>query len=124
MTNAQRFGTVRAALPDNYDTDLLQSVITTYARYTGSDEDRLMGREFAVLIRLIRANPREMLPWFELLERFRGPSGNINYAMVDYTPNEDIGTRLVLSPRNPLFRMLKMHYPPEHRIWNYVTKRT
>lgn len=115
MTTAQRFGTVRAALPDNYDTDLLQSVITTYARHTGSDEDRLMGREFAVLIRLIRANPREMLPFFELLERF--------HALVYITPNEDVGTRLVLSPRNPLFRMLKMHYPPEHRIWNYVTDR-
>lgn len=115
-TDAERFGEQRNEVGATYDADLILSVVTTYARYACEAENRLMSYDFMRLLRLLRANPLQLVDTYQEFERLLVGAG--------WSPNSQIGVRLTLSPRNPLVRMLRTHYPPTHTIWRYLIVKT
>lgn len=116
-TDAERFGVQRTEVGDTYDTDLVLSIVTTYARYATGVEDRLMSHDFMRLLRLLRANPLQLVDTYQEFERLRGRDAG-------WSPNSQVGVRLTMSPRNPLVRMLRTHYPPTHAVWRYIIVKT
>lgn len=118
-TDAERFGVLRTDVGDNYDSELLLSVATTFARYADHVENRLMSFDFMRLVRLIRANPARLVETVEEFRQLYEPAHP--RQPVNWNPNAGYGMKLFLSPRNPLVRMLRTHYPSDHRVWTYIT---
>lgn len=124
-SDTDRFGIDRTAVNDNYDTDLVLSLIATYARYTAGSEDHLMAGDFMRLMRLLRANPARLVADYDEFREIAESEPRVpRNRSINWNPNARYGTRLALSPRNPVVRMLRTHYPPDHRVWNYIIVKT
>lgn len=106
-------------LSDTYDVSLIDEIVTVYTREASHDEDRLMGGAFVSLLRIIRANPavqtRDVMQFRAARDQSPGP--------IDWSPDHRIGWAISVSTRHPLARLFRAHFPPNHRIWQYVTVR-
>lgn len=118
-TDAERFGVQRNEVGTTYEADLVLSVVTTYARYACEAEDRLMSHDFMRLLRLLRANPLQLVDTYQEFQQLRPRGDNFSWS-----PDAQVGLRLTMSPRNPLIRMLRTHYPPTHAVWRYIIVKT
>ena len=127
MTTEERFGTRIHLLQDNYDSGLIHEVLTVVSEYTASEEARYLGRELMLLLRLIRTNPARListraeydqaLAEHIVIDRYYDYLSNYRFA-----PTSQVGFKLYLNGKNPLYRLLVRHFPTEHRIWRYVGK--
>jgi hypothetical protein len=106
-------------LSDTYDVSLIDEIVTVYTREACLDEDRLMGSLFVSLLRVIRANPaiqvRDVMQFRAARDQ---PPG-----LIDWAPDHRIGWAISVSNRHPMARLFRAHFPPDHRIWQYVTVR-
>lgn len=127
MTTEERFGTRIHLLQDNYDSGLIHEVLTVVSEYAASEEARYLGRELMLLLRLIRTNPARLISTREEYAQAVADRIVIDqyYAYLSnyyFIPTPQVGFKLYLNGKNPLYRLLACHFPREHRIWRYVGK--
>lgn len=116
-TPQQRFGTPRA-VNDSYDAELINELITIYTVYACRDENRLIGPEFMMLLRLIRTNPAQIIETTEEFANLRTRVPGEVYN--DWLPRPEVGLAMVRTKRNPLVQLLSLYLPPTHRVWRYL----
>lgn len=122
MTTAERFGEKKVTLVSGHDTELVSELLTVLAEYTMYYEPRYLGDTFIELLRLIRANPVQVVAgeaeYRSLREAEHGQAGlNI------WIPTSGVGLKVMVGKRHPLYRLVSHHFPPQHRVWRYIGER-
>ena len=117
-TPQERFGRPRA-VNHEYDAELINELVTIYTMYASNrEENRLMGPEFMMLLRLIRTNPLNLVETPEEYATLRVRAEGEVYS--DWMPRPEVGLALVRTKRNPLVQLLSLYLPPTHRVWRYL----
>ena len=122
MTTAERFGEKKVTLAPGYDVELVSELLTVLAEYTMYFEPRYLGDTLIELLRLIRANPVQVVAdeaeYRSLREAEHGRAG-LNV----YIPTSGVGLKIMVGNRHPLHRLVVQHFPPQHRVWRYIGTR-
>ena len=118
-THVARFGVQKVALADNYDVELVTEFLTVMAENTASYEHRYIGGAAMQLLCLIRANPRDVIADIDEYVQRRARLDQRDL----WLPTSELGLKMRLAKANPLYGLLSIHFPPEHRIWRYVELR-